>query len=59
MAKINQEACLGCGVCAGICPDVFEIDETKGKAKIKEGANCQVPCFKEAQESCPAQAIEE
>ena len=26
--KINTEECIGCGVCAQICPEVFELDGT-------------------------------
>jgi len=25
--KVNKDACIGCGACAAICPDVFEIDD--------------------------------
>ena len=25
--KVNRDACIGCGACAAICPDVFEIDD--------------------------------
>ena len=30
--KVN-EGCLGCGACAGVCPDVFELDD-EGLAKV-------------------------
>ena len=25
--KVNQDACIGCGACAAIAEDVFEINE--------------------------------
>mgnify|MGYP003302018696 CR=1 FL=1 len=25
--KVNENACIGCGACAAICPDVFEIEQ--------------------------------
>jgi Fe-S-cluster-containing hydrogenase component 2 len=37
MAKIMQEECVGCGVCANICPDGIEM--INGKAKIKNEKN--------------------
>ena len=40
--KVNTDECIGCGVCAQICPDVFELDEDAGKARVirPEGAEC-------------------
>jgi len=32
--KVNRDECIGCGVCAQICPEVFERDEDAGKAKV-------------------------
>jgi ferredoxin len=54
MAKISidKKKCIGCGACASICPDGFEMAD--GKAKVKsQKANCA----KEAADSCPVQAI--
>ena len=25
--NVNKDACIGCGACAAICPDVFEMDD--------------------------------
>jgi len=55
LVKVNQEECIGCGVCAQICPEVFELDEDAGKAKVihNEGADCA----QEAADSCPVGCI--
>jgi len=58
--KVNKEKCIGCGYCASVCPEVFELGED-GKSHVKEGADFEknVDCVKEAKEGCPAGAIEQ
>ncbi len=54
MIKVNKKKCIGCGACASICPEVFEMGDD-GKAHVKNQKN--LPCVKEAIESCPVKAI--
>ena len=53
--KVDKEKCIGCGLCASICETVFEIDDDEMKARVKAQKN--LPCVKEAIESCPVEAI--
>ena len=67
--KVNKDACIGCGACASICPDVFELndeglsevkveEENKEKeefASVKEELQDEV---RDAADSCPTGAIE-
>ena len=37
MAKvvyIDQDECIGCESCVGICPEVFAMDESSNKARV-------------------------
>ncbi len=54
MVKVDKAKCIGCGACASICPDVFEIGDD-GKSHVK--AEKDLPCVKEAIDSCPVDAI--
>lgn len=53
---VDKEKCIGCGLCASMCGEVFEMGKD-GKAFVK--AQKDIPCVKEAIESCPVQAISE
>lgn len=53
-AKINEDLCIGCGVCETLCPGVFKMENGKAKVITKECKDCNC---QEAMESCPANAI--
>jgi ferredoxin len=50
---VDQNTCIGCGTCAALCPQSFKM-KSDGKA-LETGKNA--PCAKEAEESCPVDAI--
>ncbi len=53
---IHEESCRGCSMCIDVCPTfVFGMDETAGKASVKEAADC-VGCLSCAY-LCPSGAI--
>ena len=31
---IDEDTCIGCGTCEGICPEVFQLNEEKGKSEV-------------------------
>lgn len=58
-AHVDKDTCIGCGLCPSIAPEVFDMDDD-GKAKeiVDEVAEENQDSAKEAEESCPVNAIE-
>lgn len=55
---VDKETCIGCGLCAGICPEIFEMDDDgKAKASENEIADNLVESAKDAEMQCPVSAI--
>lgn len=54
MVKVDQNKCIGCGMCAGMCPETFIMNHD-GKAEVVKDEITD--CAKNAAESCPVSAI--
>ncbi|MCD6253452.1 MAG: ferredoxin [Thermotogae bacterium] len=57
MAKVtvDKDACIGCGVCENLCPEVFKLgDDGKATTLVSES---DLPCVQDAADSCPTSAI--
>lgn len=58
--KVDENSCIGCGACASICEDLFEItDDGYAVAKDKEINDEIKQDAINAMESCPTGAIKE
>jgi len=54
---VDAELCTACGLCADICPEVFELEDDY--AVVKEDpvpASCLITA-QEAADGCPVEAI--
>ena len=49
------EKCIGCGSCASICPENWELKG--GKSKPKKIEMEEIGCNQEAADACPVQCI--
>ncbi|MEM5793620.1 MAG: ferredoxin [Candidatus Aenigmatarchaeota archaeon] len=54
--KHDRESCIGCGACASICPENWEMAKD-GKSKPKKTTLKEVGCNQEAADACPVGCI--
>ncbi len=54
MIKIDKNKCIGCGLCANMCPEAFKMNNDNISVVISEK---NIDCAKEAAEACPVKAI--
>lgn len=52
---IDKATCIGCGVCAQLCPKVFEMQDD-GKSEVID-ATGDNDCAQSAIDACPVNAI--
>ena len=54
---INQETCIGCGTCEGVCPEVFKLNDGKAEVKPMDDYSEYKDKIDQSVSSCPVQAI--
>lgn len=55
---VDEETCIGCGLCSETCPEVFEMNNDKARVIVDEVPEEMMESCKEAIENCPVEAIE-
>lgn len=54
----DREKCIGCGACAGVCPDNWEMkDDGKSSPKKTEISEEEFECNNNAATGCPVNII--
>ena len=54
---IDQDECIGCGVCEEMCPEVFHLDPRTNKAEVVQEEGGPEDQIQEAVENCPVECI--
>jgi len=56
---VVTDACIGCGICATIAPEIFEMNAETGKSEVRKDADLSnLEKAAEAAAACPVAAIE-
>ncbi|NLO96815.1 MAG: ferredoxin [Peptococcaceae bacterium] len=57
-AKVDQDICIGCGLCESICPEIFSLnDDGVAQAVEEEIGEDLLESATEARDSCPVECI--
>jgi ferredoxin len=54
---LDEECCIGCGSCAELCPDVFQMTEDGEKARVIVPECWDEECVQDAIATCPGECI--
>lgn len=55
---IDKSGCIGCGLCAGTCPEVFRIGEDGLAEVYAQPTGEEEASAREAEENCPVSVIQ-
>lgn len=55
--SVDQDTCVGCGLCVDACPVVFAMEGDVAEAIVDDVPDGEADACREAAESCPVDAI--
>ena len=55
--KVDQNLCIGCGLCCGICDEVFRMNEYENAEAYQPTNDDNQSAVQDAIDSCPVSAI--
>jgi ferredoxin len=55
---VDEETCIGCGLCAETCAEVFEMKDDKAVVKLDDVPDDLADTVREAADECPVEAIQ-
>ena len=57
-AIVDRDACISCGLCESVCPEVFKLDDEDISTVIQDPIDSEnEDCARESEDSCPTNAI--
>jgi ferredoxin len=56
-ARVDADACIGCGLCESTCPEVFKMDGDKAVVIGSSVASAAEDSCRKAADDCPVTAI--
>lgn len=57
-ATVDQEGCIGCGLCCDICADVFRLNDDNLAEAYGDVTEKNLNAAREAEQSCPVSVIQ-
>ncbi len=57
MEALVNEDCIFCGLCADLCPEVFQLGDESAFVAVQKVPVEHEDCCREAAEECPTDAI--
>ena len=56
-AEVNKESCIGCGLCAQVAPEIYEMQDDKAIVLVEELPEDKMEDAKNGADQCPVTAI--